>query len=137
MSERTHYVNVDLDLTGDESMQPLLDAWKDAVVVLHQDHHFEQGWTVGLETSPELDTADATVRAFVALVRGLSPELRARWDRLRTRDLDIGIQAGTEPRYWRHALEPETLAGVAEIGARLVCTVYAPVHEQGEPPDDA
>lgn len=110
-------------------MLPLLEAWGEAVFVLHHSGDAEQGWTVGLETSPELETAEDTITRFVELVRGLTPQLRAHWDRLQSRVLDVGVQAGAEPRSWTVELQPQTLQAMAEIGARLVCTIYAPYED--------
>ncbi len=130
MGEPIHFINVDLDLLGSEPLTPLLDAWGEAMFVLHQTDGPEGGHSVGLEVSEQTETAEATILEFVRLVEQLDPELRARWDRLDERVLDVGIQSGLHPRHWRFDLAPTTVAAIERIGAQLSCTVYAPIDDE-------
>jgi len=120
----THFVNVDLDLGGPRTLQHFIDHWGDAVFVLRHEGSDEHGWKAGLELSHADRTAEQAVLAFVELVQALPDDLRAAWDALEQRNLDVGIQAGAQPHAWSFALEPATLDAVQSVGAKLVCTVY-------------
>lgn len=117
----THFINVDLDLESPQSLERLIAHWGDDVFVLRHVDSGEVGWKAGLELSHADRTPEQAIAAFVELVE----ELREQWDALSVRNVDIGVQAGTEPRSWSYSLDPETLASLHAIGAQLVCTVYA------------
>ncbi len=127
-SQPTHFINVDLDLEGDSPLNGFFEFWGDHVFVLHHEGSEERGWFCGLELEASDHTAEEAIVGFVQLVERLPADLRERWNTLRKRHIDVGIQAGAHPRSWNFSIAPETLALLSEIGARLVCTVY-PVSE--------
>jgi len=64
------------------------------------------------------------VARFVRLVRALSADARRAWNECDDRCLNVGIQAGSAPDAEVFRIAAESVAGIAEIGARLEITVY-------------
>ena len=122
----THFINVDLDLESPGSLHPFIEHWGDEVFALRHEGSDDTGYKGGFELSHADRSAEEAILAFVELVRALPDGLRAKWDALTQRNIDVGIQAGTNPRSWCFSLEPSTLVALDSIGARLVCTVYPP-----------
>ena len=48
------------------------------------------------------------------------------WNAAKSREFNIGMQAGTQPRSSEFALAAETVKAACDLGARIVFTVYAP-----------
>ncbi|MGB1012899.1 MAG: hypothetical protein ACPG4T_02110 [Nannocystaceae bacterium] len=140
MSEKTTFLNVDLDLRAPFPLAEFVAHWGDDVFLLHHGPALE-GWSAHFEVADEYaEDAETTIRAFVKLIRELPPELKKRWETLSDRVFDIGIQAGATPNAWQAQLSHETLTEVAAIQARLGITIYAPEQveatKQPEDPDD-
>ena len=72
------------------------------------------------------ETLETTLKGLVKAIGRLSPRGKAAWKKLRTRDFNIGIQAGREPHLVEYEATARTIAAVAALGGRLVITVYAP-----------
>ena len=124
MTEGTHFLNVDLDLSSRWDLQPLLTALGQKVVVLHAEFDGKT-YSAHLELSRITRSADATIRGFCALIQKLPAAPRARWNSARTRDFNIGVQAATTPHAFELPIEAKTLQAIAAVGARVLVTVYA------------
>jgi hypothetical protein len=136
-NENTRYLNVDLDITSRDDLQPLVQAFGRRVFVLHVDGSGRH--SAGLEVAAMTKTADGTIRRFATLVRSLPPRARILWNRARSRDLNIGIQAGQDARAFTCFVGPDAVRAAADIGARIVITVYGsalgdPRREKGRAP---
>jgi hypothetical protein len=121
-NRETEYLNVDLDITSRRDLQPLVSALGRRVFVLHVDGNGRH--SAGLEVAAMTRTADRTIRRFATLVKSLPPRARTLWNRARSRDLNIGIQAGHDARAFTCLVGPDAVRAAAEIGARIVITVY-------------
>lgn len=131
MSEQTRFLNVDLDLWASFSLEPLVNAFGTKVGIHHVGRH-KRTYHAHLDLArSHLDLArltkdaDSTIRAFCKLITGLPPDARALWDAVKIRDFNIGVQAGTKPFSQMFELSAETVKAVADLGARIVFTVYS------------
>jgi hypothetical protein len=125
-------LNVDLDITSRVPLHGLVDAMGERVFVLyvggagrkHEAH-------VELASSHRDIPADRTIMGLVALVKKLPPRWRNVWDAARSREFNVGIEAGLEPHSYELRLDRRTIDAVAEVGGALEITVYAPDMGQG------
>jgi hypothetical protein len=123
--EGTRFVVVDLDVFSRKRLAALAGALEDRTFVLYegrhgrrQSAHFElDGWKL---------TVDQEIQRLIALIKRLPRQVRDVWDDAQSREFNIGIQSGLEPRYREFKLSPRTIALVAEVRATIVITVYAP-----------
>jgi hypothetical protein len=123
----THFLNVDLDLEGDEDLAPLIASFEEAAFTLHDEaSNGTHRATLELLTDPT--DALAGIRSFITAVEALPESTRAIWDRLGSRRLDVGVQAGDGPAF-RAVLPASLLAELARHGLALAVTVYAAVGE--------
>jgi hypothetical protein len=122
----TTFLNVDLDIWSATSLDPLVAAFGRRVLVLHSGKEGRR-YVAHLELarSGYGRDADALIREFAALVRRLPRRRRALWNAARTRDFNIGLQAGFTPHAFELPVQPATLQAAASVDARVVVTVYA------------
>src|SRR5580700_2356301 len=118
----THFLNVDLDIYSRSDLQPLVDAFGNAVFVLHVGR-FRRTYKAVLEVGRIVKDADATIRVFCELIRALPRPAKRLWKEARTRDFSIGIQAGDEPNTKDFALSADTLKQAARVGAQIVIKI--------------
>jgi hypothetical protein len=121
--EETGFLNVDLDVYSQSNLEALAAALAHKTFVLHVGRegnrygaHFE------LTTVPK--NADATIRGLAALIRALPRSARRLWDGAKTREFNIGLQAGSVGRHIEVRLPPETIHEVASLGGQLAIAVY-------------
>jgi hypothetical protein len=132
--EPTHYVNVDLDIYSRVALQGLVEAMGEDALVLYvagrgQRHeaHLE------LASSPRGMTADRTIIGLTQLVTRLPPRYRRIWDSAKSREFNVGIEAGLAPLAFELRLSPRTVEAVTKVGGAVVVTVYAPFFEKVDP----
>ena len=125
--DRTHFLNVDLDVFSRTPLDPLVAAFGEKVFVLHvgkwrrrYSAHFELH---GYSKNP---SADVLIKRFVQLVKRLPKPARRLWNKAYAREFNIGIEAVTKSAVFELRLQPETLSDVAAVRGRVVVTVYAP-----------
>ncbi len=128
MSDPTRFLNVDLDLQGDEPLAPLVAALEGAAFSLH-DETGDGSFRATLELSADPSDALAGIRGFIAAVKALPASARAMWDRLASRRLDVGMQAGGGPAF-RAELPTSVLAELARLELSLAITIYAAAGEE-------
>src|SRR5262249_53553909 len=119
----TEYLNVDLEIASRHDLQPLVDAFGARVLVLSV-RRTKGLYFAGLELAAMTKTADRTIRRLASLVKSLPPGARRLWRRARSRDLNIGIQAGRNQDAFRCVVGPDAVRAAADIDARIVITVY-------------
>jgi hypothetical protein len=120
---RTGFLNVDLDVYSRSNLEPLAVELGDRVSVLYVGR--ERGiWSVHLEIAGQPAGADEAIRAFVGLVRKLSRAKKKLWNGAKSREFNIGVQSGNLPRCFEISLEAKTVELVAEVGGRIVVSVY-------------
>jgi hypothetical protein len=121
----THFLNVDLDIHSSRDLQALVTNLGQKVIVLYAGR-IKRTYRAHLELAKITKTADATIRCFCALIKALPRVDRDLWNSAKVRDLNIGVQAGTQPHSCEFVVALETFKAAHELGARIVFTVYAP-----------
>lgn len=125
-------MNVDLDIVSSVPLDGLVEAMGEEVFVLHVGG---KGRThsahVELSSSHMGMTADRTIRGLVRLVQRLPPRYRKIWRAAKSRDFNVGIEAGLHPHSYELHLDHRTVNAIAEVGGNVVVTVYAPDVNRG------
>jgi hypothetical protein len=126
--ERTELLNVDLDIVSDSPLEPLVEAFGDRVDVLHVGKWGRRyGARLEVGGSGYQDEANKLINRFVSLVESLPGSPRRLWDRARSREFNVGIEAANESPLFEWRVQPKTLEGVMRVNGSIVVTVYAPV----------
>jgi hypothetical protein len=120
----SEFLNVDLDIKSPTDPAPLKHAFGKRVHVMHADKVGRKHW-LRLMLWPQPETPDEAIRRFSKLVARLGPRARVVWKRA-TKEFDIGIQGGFEPRSAEWVLDHKTMAMAGRLGANLRITVYSP-----------
>jgi hypothetical protein len=123
----SRFLNVDLDIEAPYDLAPLVAALGAKVFDLHTGP-VRDGFETHLELAGECiqpGSADLAIREFLRLLSHLAPNAKPLWERATRRDFNIGIQGGRTPHAFEVALPRDILVGVADLGARIVITVYA------------
>jgi hypothetical protein len=113
-----NFINVDLEIRGEENLGPLLSAFGEAVFVLHSELNGNSQLAV-LELSEEQKNPDDTIHRFCDLIERLAPDIRLKWDRLAVTEFDIGYDASRDNRCTRFALRKDTVKRMAAVSASL------------------
>jgi hypothetical protein len=119
----TYFINVDLDLYISKGMDELVEALKPAYEISRG------GIRASLELHRQSDSPENGIKAFVALVRKLSPRTRAIWNRAKAKTMSIGIQAVAGSRSMDFTLSSDVLSLIDSIGADVAFTVYGATEE--------
>ena len=113
------FQNVDLDLTFEEDVTPLLQALGAPLREMHRRDGFASFELRGIQPR-DLDEA---IEEFWRFVRALPPGARAAWNACRRRTMNVGVHAPSG-----HSVEfevsQESVERLHELGADLVFTVY-------------
>lgn len=120
-------MNVDLDIVARVPLDDLVEAMGERVFVLHignRGRRYEAH--VELASSHMAMPADRTIMSLVSIVKKLPRRYRRIWDSAKSRDFNVGIEAGLEPRSYELRLGQRTIDAVAEVRGDVVVTVYAP-----------
>ncbi|MBI1918091.1 MAG: hypothetical protein HYS12_25650 [Planctomycetes bacterium] len=128
------YLNVDLDLESRVSLAPIVEAFGEDVVVLHQSA-CREFFTASFEAAGSGCSGDAegAINDLCLLVENLPDDARRLWDECCTRVFDIGYESGDSPRSFRSILHPETVMRVAAVGAAIMVTIYPRAMEDAGP----
>jgi hypothetical protein len=123
----THFLNLDLDVAGAAAViDELAEALDRRLLVLHRDTAGRRR-AARYESRRQHATPDAALRAIAAVIEGLPARAKRAWRAATVRDFNVGVQAGRLPHAAEYAIAPATAGRIANLGARLVLTVYAPV----------
>jgi len=120
------FINVDLDIKSNADPAVFVEAWKHHVIPTHAGKLGRRHW-LRLTLSAQPKTPAEAIRRFTKLVRGLSKRDRDLWEKAGSKEFDIGIQAGFEPRSGEWVLDSKVVQSAADLGARLRLTVYSPL----------
>jgi hypothetical protein len=117
----TEFLNIDLDIRVRSGLDELLKPIARRILVLHKTEQ-----KASIELAGSTASLEATILKFVNLIASLPPQARDIWDRCKYRRMNIGIQAGDEPRAAEFALSRKAVSALASIQSEVVVTVYAP-----------
>ena len=123
--------NVDLEIESATPLDALVAEWGENVVVLYSGPGRlgpgpalkSRRHLLTLETAPEYKDPDRAIHAFCALVEGLSPANRSRWDATQKR-FDLGDELRSTEQWAHFALRPDALARLTASGATLAVSIY-------------
>ena len=129
----THFIVVDLDVFSRRRLTALAKALEGAAVrnatvsVLYEGPQDRRRYSARFEINrwPEAGV-DWQIQTLIALIKKLPKQARVLWEGAQSKEFNIGIEAGLEPRSREFKLSPRTVARVAEVDATIAITVYAP-----------
>lgn len=116
-------LNVDLEVESAGDLAPLIEALEPAAYSLGRPPGhacFE------LNSAVSSGEPEPVILELVRLVGELPPAALSAWDSASRRVFDIGFQAASRPFQQTHHLKPATLRAIADIGAEVAITIYAP-----------
>jgi len=122
---RTRLLNVDLDLKSVAEPEPLIKALGRTVLCQRVGKVGRAHW-IRLMLSRQPSSPTDAILGFAKLVTKLPDDPRAIWEKAQSKEFDIGIESGFEPFSAEWVLERRVIEVIAELGARLRITVYAP-----------
>lgn len=122
---RTHFLNVDLEIDSTSDLQPLVEALSGSAFTLYCGR-VRRTYCARLALARQPKGADAAIRALCSGISRLDKTGRDLWKSARRRDFSIGIQAGGKPQSCDFAIQPATLKTASNLGAGIIFTVYAP-----------
>jgi hypothetical protein len=129
---RSQFLNVDLDIYSRSPLEPLVRALGQKVSPLYVGRELRL-YSAHLEIAGYPKNADAAIRGLAVAVERLPREKRKVWDAARTRDFNVGVQAGARDQPFEIELQSRTVSMVASLNARIVFTIYAPNLLTGRP----
>jgi hypothetical protein len=122
--DKTHLMEVLLDIESNVNLQPLADAFG-ADIHVHYSKLVKGVYETRVGLSEFHEFPDSTVTALCVAVCQLPESARKLWDCASTRTFDIGIEAAIGSTY-SFALAPQTLKTLAVLEGKVVITVYGP-----------
>jgi hypothetical protein len=120
------FLNVDLEITAPESLQPIVDHLGESVSVLYHDNHDEDEYLLVLELNPEPaeKAVETTIAALCTLIETLPEAAKYHWQNATTRIFDIGYEAERESERSIVDVSPAALVRIANLNATLRTTIY-------------
>ena len=131
------FLNVDLELESNESLDRIAQEFGDKVHVLHNGPLQDIPYLLAVEIYAGDDRdPESIIEAFCDLIEALPPKAKTLWRKCSARRFDIGIESGTgiAKRFGALclSLSPRTLKRVAALSAEAVITVYPPMPAEAE-----
>jgi hypothetical protein len=125
--ERTHLLNVDLDIVSDSPLEALVEAFGEKVDVLHVGKWGRRfGARLEAGGGGDEDDPNGLIDRLVAAVEALPKSRRKLWNTARSREFNVGIEAAVRSPLFEWRVHPKTLVAVLRVDGRIVVTVYAP-----------
>jgi hypothetical protein len=125
--ENTHFLNVDLEVSSKSDLQPLAKALEEKLFVLYVGRfgRYKRTYHAHFEVAGMVRDPDSAIRDLCSAIRRLpKPALRL-WKSARSRDFNIGVQAGAEPVMYELALQGKSVKAASDVNARIVLTIYS------------
>ena len=125
------FLNVDLEIESNESLDVIAQAFGDRAHVLHNGPYQEMTYLLALEIYAGDDNdPESIIEAFCDLIEELSGKAKKAWRKAVARRFDIGFESGTEaPKKFTPlcvGLSTAVLKRVAALDGEIVITVYPP-----------
>jgi hypothetical protein len=125
LKRKTHYLNTDLELFGEQSLAPLAERLASGgIFSLHDDERAANGWCVTLETEEQFTEPESNIAAILSVVENFDVHSRQLWAACMSRELNIGYDCGDEPWAFNHAISATTVRRMAALGISLRITLY-------------
>lgn len=134
MTDPTQYLNVDLEIGSNSSLDALCKELTPALFELFRgridDEHRERAHFESVSCNP---TPSDAIRAIVKVLDGLSPAARQCWRAAQMRDFNIGVQAGFQRKIFELPIDRDAMRDVIRLRGRIVLTVYSPISAESHP----
>jgi len=136
VKRETQYLNTDLDLVADRSLEAIAAALEaKGIYPLHVDQLDDGRWHATLETEEQFTHPEPNIVALLSAIETLDPHFRELWSACTSRELNIGYDCGDGPRAFSHELTAATLARIATFGISLRITLYPADPATSKPSD--
>ena len=136
-----YFINLDLELKSNESVQPLMKELEDKVSLTHPGGFDELGmmelktyktiegkdidlYTTFDDSEDEIGGADIFINEFCELLENLSAHSRMIWEKCELKEFDLGYQGGNTQKTFRTRIQSSTIKRCAKLGASILFTVY-------------
>lgn len=127
VAEPTHFIEVDLEIEGRAAaIDPLVRELDRRLLCLHSEVARGRRTASYELASGRAHTVESRLRGLLRILEGLPEDAKLAWSRATRRVFDVGVQAGREPNDWCCEVSAETMGRLAELGAKMVTTIYAP-----------
>jgi hypothetical protein len=128
------FLNVDLEITAPESLQPIVESLGTAAIILyHDDHDDEYLLVLELNSDSEDKAIETTIATLCSLIETLPEPAQAHWQNATTRIFDIGYEADPDNQRLITEVSATALDRIAKLNATLRTTIYRDL----EPTDDS
>ena len=122
--EDAEFLTIDLDVRSRRSLAPLVARWPEAYQPMTVKGRPDPRWLI-LRPRGVVRNAEAAAKELLREIRSLRGDALQCWRQSHRRMFDIGVRAGGPGRVFEEVrLTPETLRGVATVGAHIQVTVY-------------
>jgi hypothetical protein len=91
--EKTHFLNVDLDIHSSSDLQPLVSTLGEKVIALYVGRE-RRTYSAHLELARLTQNADSTIRRFCALIESPPKAARKLWNNAKNRDFQHRCASG-------------------------------------------
>jgi hypothetical protein len=125
VNRETRYLNTDLDLVAEQSLEAFATALNSrGVFSLYVDQRDDGRWYGTLETEKQFPDPELNIAALLAALETLDPHFREHWSACTSREFNIGYECGNEPWAFNQGLTAATLGRIAALGISLRITLY-------------
>jgi hypothetical protein len=118
------FLNVDLEIESNSPLRSLTREFGKRVSVMFSGR-VEGRHCLFVEIADTDRSLDGIIRAFCALIEGLSLESKRVWEAAHRKEFDIGYEARLSSQRANHfKVHPSTVRRMAKVGASLAVTFY-------------
>lgn len=123
-SPKAYFLNVDLDISSTNKLDPLALEMGKRITVLHSGPGPRaKQYYLRLETSKFYRSPDATIHALCNVIESLSSSGRKAWNAAQ-KEFNVGYELRKSERYSQFSLRTDTLKRIVKVGATLGVTYY-------------
>lgn len=140
--EDFHFINVDLELESNESVQPLVEELSENTYSLYCSDIDEMAnlelnineingidfYELYNDEKDLVGGVDLHIVEFCKLIENLSDESRKIWDKCHRKEFDVGFQSGNTKKSFNTLIQAETIKRCAELGATIGIKVYPQIN---------
>jgi hypothetical protein len=131
VNETICYLNTDLDLTSDDDLTGLANAFDaHGVFPLHVVRSEGGLWHAIFETDNQYEEPKPNIESMIAVVESLPEQFRSVWSGCTRREFNIGYDCGNKPGAFNHGLSSRLLERMSAVDASLRITLYPPEHDK-------
>ena len=126
MDEKTHFINIDLDLESSEPLDILIEEMKGIFLLLSYDKRPNGKYFAMFEVNDSFDTLAECLNIFFNGINSLSEKSKSEWNKVPKKEFNIGFQSGTKPLGFVSVITKNDVRKISELDASVAITVYSP-----------